>query len=82
MTQNNPNLDLVNIEVHIKFGQFLSIGSHDIERKRNDQIHIIMEGQGKSSIVPRFQSGAIKLICRLYPNQSTSSEMTKNTSKV
>ena len=33
-THNNPNLDLVIIDVHIKFGQSLSIGSQDIERKR------------------------------------------------
>ena len=33
MTGNNPKLDLVNVEVHTKFGQILSIGSQDIERK-------------------------------------------------
>ena len=35
MTGNNPKLDLVNVNVHIKFGQILSIGSQDIERKQN-----------------------------------------------
>ena len=31
MTGNNPMLDLVNVDVHTKFGQILSIGSQDIE---------------------------------------------------
>ena len=35
MTSNNPNLDLVNINAHTKFGRILrlSISSQDIERK-------------------------------------------------
>ena len=33
MMGNNPKLDLVNVDVHTKFGQILSIGSQDIERK-------------------------------------------------
>ena len=33
MTGNNPKLDLVNVDVHTKFGWILSIGSQDIERK-------------------------------------------------
>ena len=33
MTFNNPNLNLVNINVCTKFGQILSIHSQDIERK-------------------------------------------------
>ena len=32
---NNPKLDLVKINADIKFGEILSIGSQDIERKRN-----------------------------------------------
>ena len=39
MTCNNPKLDLVNADVHTKFGQILSIGSRDIERKRNFDIN-------------------------------------------
>ena len=35
MTGNNPKLDLVNDEVHTKFGRILSIRSQDIEQKRN-----------------------------------------------
>ena len=35
MMGNNPKLDLVNVDVHTKFGQILSICSHDIERKQN-----------------------------------------------
>ena len=34
MTGNNPMLDLVNDDVHTKFGLILSIRSQDIERKR------------------------------------------------
>ena len=35
---NNPELDLVNVVVHTKFGQTLSICSQDIERKRNSEV--------------------------------------------
>ena len=35
MTGNSHKLDLVNVDVHTKFGQILSIRSLDIERKRN-----------------------------------------------
>ena len=38
MTGNNPKPDLVNVDVHTKFGQILSIRSQDIERKRNSDI--------------------------------------------
>ena len=34
MTYNNPMLDLVNMKADIKFGEILSIGSQDIERKQ------------------------------------------------
>ena len=34
-TGNNSNLDLVNMNAYIKFGEFLSICSQDIERKQN-----------------------------------------------
>ena len=40
MTGNNPKLDLVNVNVHTKFGQILSICSQDIERKRNSDVNI------------------------------------------
>ena len=33
LTSNNPNLDLVNIGLHTKFGSILSIHSQDIEQK-------------------------------------------------
>ena len=39
MKGNNPNLDLVNDDVHTKFGQILSIRSQDIERKRNSDVN-------------------------------------------
>ena len=39
MTGNNPKLDLVNVDVHTKVGQILSIRSQDIERKRNSDIN-------------------------------------------
>ena len=30
----NPNLDIINVNVYTKFGNILSIGSQDIERKQ------------------------------------------------
>ena len=39
MTGNNPKLDLVNDDVHTKFGPILSIRSQDIERKRNSEVN-------------------------------------------
>ena len=39
MTGNNPKLDLVNVDVHTKFGRILSIRSQDIERERNSDIN-------------------------------------------
>ena len=35
MMCNNPNVDLVNMNAYIKFGEILSICSQDIELKRN-----------------------------------------------
>ena len=35
MVCNNPKLDLVNINVYIKFSENMSSSSQDIERKRN-----------------------------------------------
>ena len=46
---NNPKLGLVNVDVHTKFGQILSIHSQDIWLKQN--IHGMTEGQGESSIM-------------------------------
>ena len=39
MTGNNPKLDLVNVDVHTKFGQILSIHSQDIEWKLYSDIN-------------------------------------------
>ena len=39
MTGNNPKLDLVNVDVHTKFGQIPSIRSQHIERKRNSDVN-------------------------------------------
>ena len=39
MTGNNPKLDLVNVDVHTKFGWILSIRSQDIERKQNSDVN-------------------------------------------
>ena len=39
MTGNNPRLDLVNDDVHTKFGWILSIRSQDIEQKRNSEVN-------------------------------------------
>ena len=39
MMGNNQKLDLVNVNVHSKFGQILSTGSQDIERKLNSEVN-------------------------------------------
>ena len=39
ITGNNPKLDLVNVDVHTKFGRILLILSQDIERKGNFDIN-------------------------------------------
>ena len=39
MTGKNPKLDLVNDDVHTKFGRILSIRSQDIERKQNSDLN-------------------------------------------
>ena len=39
MTLYNPNLDTINVNVYTQFGQILSIGSQDIERKQNFEIN-------------------------------------------
>ena len=39
MMGNYPKLDLVNVDVHTKFGRILSIRSQDIERKRNSNVN-------------------------------------------
>ena len=39
MTGNNPKPDLVNVDVHTKFGWILSIRSQDIEWKRNSDLN-------------------------------------------
>ena len=39
MSGNNPKLDIVNVDVHTKFGRILSICSQDIERKRNSDVN-------------------------------------------
>ena len=35
---NNPKLDLVNVDVHTKFDQILSIRSQDIQCKLNSDV--------------------------------------------
>ena len=39
MMGNNFKLDLVNVDVHTKSGQILSICSKDIERKRHSDVN-------------------------------------------
>ena len=39
MTGNHPKLYLVNVDVHTKFGQILSIRSQDIKRKQNSDVY-------------------------------------------
>ena len=39
MTGNNLKLDLVNDDMHTKFGRILSIRFQDIERKQNSEVN-------------------------------------------
>ena len=39
MMGSNPKLDHVNVDVHTKFGQILSIRSGDTERKQNSDVN-------------------------------------------
>ena len=39
MTGNNPKLDLINVDVHTKFGLILSTSSQDIEWKQNSEVN-------------------------------------------
>ena len=39
ITGNNPKLDIVNVDVHTKFGLILSIRSQNIEQKRNSDVN-------------------------------------------
>ena len=39
MTGNKPTLDLVNVDMHTKFGQNLYFHSQDIERKQNYDVN-------------------------------------------
>ena len=68
MTGNIPELDLVNVDVHTKFGQILSSHSQDNEWKqkcRKDgrtegRNNGTTEGQGESSIAPTFSKRGYK----------------------
>ena len=39
MMGKNPKLVLVNVDVHTKFGQILSISSRDIAQKQNSDVN-------------------------------------------
>ena len=39
MMGNNPKLDLVNVDVHTKFDQILSIRSQDVEWKQTSDVN-------------------------------------------
>ena len=63
MTANNPMLDLVDVNVHTKFGQILSICSQDSERKRNSDVNqgpLLRQNYAKND---RLQSQARSCQC-------------------
>ena len=39
LTLYNPNLDIIDVNMYTKFSSILSIGSQDIEQKRNSDIN-------------------------------------------
>ena len=48
MTGNDPKLDLVNVDVHTKYGQILPICSQDIERKGHNFIKMLRKITGNN----------------------------------
>ena len=58
MTGNNPKLDLVNDDVHTKFGPILSICSQDIERK---EILTSIKGHNSVKILRKMTGNNPKL---------------------
>ena len=63
MTAYNPKLDLVDVDVHTKFGQILSICSQDSERKRNSDVNqgpLLRQNYAKND---RLQSQARSCQC-------------------
>ena len=65
---NNPKLDLVNVDVHTKFGQILSIRSQDIEReqnsyvnKRGNEILKLIKGRNSIKILQKMAGNNPKL---------------------
>ena len=58
MTSNNPKLDLVNTDVHTKYGQIMSIRSQDIERKRNSEA---IKGSNSVKILQNMTGNNLKL---------------------
>ena len=58
MTGNNPKLDLVNDDVHTKFGRILSIRSQDIER---NEILTSIKGRNCVKILQKMTGNNPKL---------------------
>ena len=58
MTGNNPKLDLNNVDVHINFGQILSICSRDIEQ---NEILTPIEGRNSDKIWQKMTGNNPKL---------------------
>ena len=57
-TGNNPKLNLVNINVHTKFDQIMSIYFQDIERKQNSDIN---QGPNSLKILHTIMGNNLKL---------------------
>ena len=51
---NNPNLDLVNMNTYIKFGEILSIWCHNIERKQNSSLNHSASGYNSGTYYVLF----------------------------
>ena len=58
MMCNNPNLDLININAYIKFGENLSICSQNIEQK---QILAQIKGHNSNTSVQKMTCNNLKL---------------------
>ena len=55
----NSKLNLVSVDVHIKYGQILFIWSQDIERKQNSDA---IKGRNSVKILRKMMNNNLKLI--------------------
>ena len=70
MTLYNPILNIINVNVYIKFGYVLSIGSKDIERKWNGNGITKSQKDWPNPITPTFSMGGYTNIAPTFSKQA------------